>query len=63
MYEKFLICSWCGYHIYSGEKYFKIGKHYICTDCVEDSMEEFDPEGDEIDMQTDEMIERRFNNG
>lgn len=63
MFNKFLICAWCDCSILPGDKYLQVGRQHICTDCVEDNLEEYDPEGNEIDMKTDEMIERRLNNG
>ena len=58
-----MFCSWCDNEIKPLDRYLQVGDLKICEYCVEDGMEEHDPEGNEIDMQTDEMIERSNNNG
>lgn len=58
-----MFCSWCGNEIQPLDRYLQVGDLNLCIYCVTDGIEEYDPEGDEIDMQTDEMIERRLNNG
>ena len=55
-----MICEWCGNEILPGEYFLRVGDVTICKDCVEDEMEEYDPEGDEIDARVNEIIERRL---
>lgn len=55
-----MICSWCNNEIHPYDQYLQVGDQHICKDCVENGMEEYDPEGDEIDLRVNETIERRL---
>lgn len=55
-----MFCDWCDCTIRPGDRFIQIGIMTICEDCIQDNMEENDPEGDYIDMQVNEAIERRL---
>ena len=55
-----MICSWCDNEIQPFDQYLQVGNLTICKDCVDNRLEEYDPEGDYIDMQVNEAIERRL---
>ena len=55
-----MICSWCGNEIHPFDQYLQVGDLTICKDCVDNELEEYDPEGDYIDTQVNEAIERRL---
>ena len=55
-----MICSWCDNEIHPFEQYLSVGDQTICKECVDNGLEEYDPEWDYIDMQVNEAIERRL---
>lgn len=55
-----MICTWCDNEIHPFEQYLSVGDQTICKECVDNGLEEYDPEGDYIDMQVNEAIERRL---
>lgn len=55
-----MTCSWCGNEIHPFDRYLCVGNQILCEYCVDDGMEEYDPEGDYIDAQVNEAIERRL---
>lgn len=55
-----MVCTLCDCTVRPGDRYLQIGRIIVCKDCVDNNMEEYDPEGDYIDSQVDEMIERRL---
>lgn len=55
-----MICDLCDNEIQPFEEFLQVGDTVICRDCVDDGMQEYDPDGDYIDIQVNEDIERRF---
>lgn len=55
-----MICDWCGGEIHPHEYYLSAGEKVICKDCVENGMEEYDPEADWINNRIHEFIEERM---
>lgn len=46
-------CSVCDTDIQPFDKYLQVGTESICENCVNDMMQEYDPEGDYIDYKYD----------
>lgn len=57
---KFMICDLCNNEIQPLDHYLTVGNQTICESCVDNGMEEYDPDVDYIDMQVNEAIERKL---